>query len=148
MTLLHLRDMVDKGGFALRIVSEMLNPRNRQLAEVTRVDDCIVSNTVISLLTSQVFENRELSTVFADLFDHDGAEISLQPASDYVVTGRPLTFYTVVEAARRRGEVAIGYRLLAHAGNAGRRYGVVVNPAKADPITFAEADWVIVLAER
>jgi ion channel POLLUX/CASTOR len=29
----------------------------------------------------------------------------------------PLTFYTVVEAARRRGELAAGYRLSAEVGN-------------------------------
>ncbi|HEV3476997.1 MAG TPA: hypothetical protein VG127_05915, partial [Rubrobacteraceae bacterium] len=59
----------------------------------------------------------------------------------------PLNFYTVVEAARRRSEVAVGYRLKHEAGDPGSGYGVRLNPDKSDPITFAEGDKVIVLAE-
>ncbi|HST04183.1 MAG TPA: hypothetical protein VLQ48_05545, partial [Chloroflexia bacterium] len=58
---------------------------------------------------------------------------------------KPVSFYTVVEAARRRGHCAIGYML---AGSSqGQQAGVVVNPAKATTLTFAEADRVVVLAE-
>ena len=65
----------------------------------------------MSLMLSQISENRELAAVFQDLFDPEGSEIYVRPASDYVALGQPLSFTTVVEAARRRGEVAIGYRL-------------------------------------
>ncbi len=40
----------------------------------------------------------------------DGSEIYLKPIEDYVAADRQLTFYTVVESARQRGEIAIGYR--------------------------------------
>lgn len=106
----------------------MLDVRNWELAEVTQADDFIVSNKLTSLMLAQISENRELSAVFADLFDPEGSEIYLKPAGDYVETGRSVTFYTVVEAARRRGEVAIGYRHLARAKTAAQSYGVVVNP--------------------
>jgi hypothetical protein len=53
----------------------------------------------------------------------------------------------VVEAARRRGEVAIGYRSAAFSADAKASYGVRVNPPKADRVTFADGDRVIVLAE-
>ena len=43
--------------------------------------------------------------------------------------------------------MALGYRIKAHARDAERAYGVVVNPAKSAPVTFAEWDRVIVLAE-
>jgi hypothetical protein len=85
--------------------------------------------------------------VFTDLFDADGSEIYLKPASDYVLPGQRVNFYTVVEAARRRGEVAIGYRQHGNAGNPGKAYGVVVNPTKSEPVTFTAHDRVIVLAE-
>ncbi|MEP6776365.1 MAG: hypothetical protein ABJA50_12290, partial [Chloroflexota bacterium] len=64
---------------------------------------------------------------------------------DYVAPGKPLTFYTVVEAARRRGQCAIGYMLTGSTG--GQHPGVVVNPAKSSTITFSPADRVVVLAE-
>lgn len=148
ITLLHLRDIAEKGGHDFRIVSEMLDVRNRELAEVTQADDFIVSNKLTSLMLSQISENKELSAVFADLFDPEGSEIYLKPASNYVEPGRPVTFYTVVEAARRRGEVAIGYRHLALAKDAAKSYGVVVNPKKPEKVTFAAEDQVIVLAEE
>ena len=148
ITLLHLRDMAEKGGHDFRIVSEMLDVRNRELAEVTQADDFIVSNKLTSLMLAQVSENQELIAVFEDLFDPDGSEVYLKPASDYVQTGVEVNFYTVAEAARRRGEVAFGYRQLAHAKDASRAYGVVVNPKKAEKLAFTKEDQVIVLAEE
>ena len=148
ITLLHLRDMAEKGGHDFRIVSEMLDVRNRELAEVTQADDFIVSNKLTSLMLSQISENKELNAVFADVFDPDGSEIYLKPAGNYVDLGVEVSFYTVVEAARRRGEVAIGYRQMAHAKDAGKSYGVAVNPKKSERLAFAKDDQVIVLAEE
>ncbi|MBI3761433.1 MAG: potassium transporter TrkA [Chloroflexi bacterium] len=147
ITLLHLRDIAGKSGHPFSIVSEMLDVRNRQLAEVTQADDFIVSDKLVSLMLSQISENKELAAVFTDLFDPEGSELYLKPAGNYVELGRPLNFYTVVESARRRGEVAIGYRLKAEANDAAKSYGVRVNPHKSNPVTFAEDDRMIVLAE-
>ncbi|HEX8597080.1 MAG TPA: NAD-binding protein [Chloroflexia bacterium] len=147
ITLLHLRDIEAKLGDRFSIVSEMLDDRNRQLAEVTKADDFIVSDKLISLMLSQISENKDLGAVFADLFNAEGSEIYLKPASDYVNPGQPLNFYTVVEAARRRGEVAMGYRIMAKSSDASAGYGVTLNPDKAETITFSPADRIVVLAE-
>lgn len=147
IALLHLRDIVERAGRGVSIVSEMLDLRNRQLAQVTQADDFIVSNHLVSLMLTQIAENRELLPVFNDLFDADGSELYLKPASEYVEPDRPLTFYTVVEAARRRGHVAIGYRLAAQASDAAANYGVRVNPRKSAPVSFAAEDRIIVVAE-
>jgi voltage-gated potassium channel Kch len=147
ITLLHLRDIAERRGYRFSIVSEMLDIRNRNLADVTRADDFVVSDKLVSLILAQVSENKHLNAVFADMFDPEGSEIYLKPAGQYVRLGQPVNFYTVVEAARRRGEVAFGYRLQAHAREAARQYGVVINPAKSESVTFGEADRVIVLAE-
>lgn len=147
ITLLHLRNIEETSGQQLSIVSEMIDVRNRELAEVTQADDFIVSDKLISLLMSQVSENKDLHALFEDLFDSDGSEIYLKPAADYVLPGTPVNFYTVVEAARRRGEVAIGYRIVEHAHNSEEQYGVVVNPQKSEKVTFAPDDRVIVISE-
>ncbi len=44
VTLLHLRDIAEKDATPFSIVSEMLDLRNRELAEVAHVDDFIVSD--------------------------------------------------------------------------------------------------------
>ncbi|MFB9991296.1 potassium transporter TrkA [Deinococcus oregonensis] len=147
VTLLHLRDMASRSGQDFSIVSEMLDVRNRELAQVTQADDFIVSDRLVSLLMSQISENAGLKAVFDDLFRSEGSEIYLKPAGDYVALGQPLTFYTVLEAARRRNEVAIGYRLKSEADSPKLSYGVHLNPHKPGLIQFSELDRIIVLSE-
>jgi len=147
ITLLHLRDMADRGGVDLSVVSEMLDDRNRELAEVTRADDFIVSDKLISLMLSQVSENQQLTQVFSTLFSSTGSEIYLRPADLYIKAGESVDFYTVLEAARRRGETAIGYRIAEHARSSEHFYGVSVNPKKARLNSFVAGDKIIVLAE-
>jgi voltage-gated potassium channel Kch len=148
VTLLHLRDIAEKTGLRFSIVSEMLDLRNRNLADVTRADDFIVSDKLVSLMLAQVSENKYLNSVFKDMFDPEGSEIYLKPIEDYVQVGKPLNFYTVVEAARRYGEVAIGYRQVQFAKDANRSYGVKINPNKSEEIVFAPGDRLVVIADE
>jgi ion channel POLLUX/CASTOR len=147
VTLLHLREIADQSGRSFSIVSEMLDDRNRELAEITRADDFIVSDRLVSLMMCQISENKELSAVFEELIDPEGPELYLKPGDEYVEPGVALNFYTVVESARIRGEVAVGYRLKAEAANPHKSYGVRLNPDKSQRVTFTEDDRVIVLAE-
>jgi len=65
-----------------------------------------------------------------------------------VETGTPINFYTVVEAARQRGETVIGYRIVSESKDAGKSYGVHTNPRKSLEVNFAPDDKVIVIAEE
>ena len=147
ITLLQLRAIEELTGVDLNIVSEMLDDRNRELAEVTNADDFIVSDKLISLMLSQVSENRQLTQVFDDLFASEGSEVYLNDVDLYVAPGESVTFYTVLEAARRRGETAIGFRIVADARDGAKGYGVKVNPLKSQSRSFAPGDKIIVLAE-
>ncbi|WSG19448.1 potassium transporter TrkA [Nonomuraea sp. NBC_01738] len=147
MTLLQLRDMQQTLGEQYSIVSEMHDENNRSLAEVTEADDIVISDTVIGLLLAQLAENQHLADVFGYLFDSRGSEIYPRPASAYVEPGVEVGFSTVVEAARRRGETAIGYRT-AWARNNPPHYGIVLNPAKTERLSLGPHDSVIVLSER
>ena len=148
VTLLHLRDMAQKDETPFSIVSEMLDLRNRELAEATQVDDFIVSEHLVSLMMAQLSENADLFNVFTDMFHPEGSEIYLKPVSDYVTLGEPVNFYTVVEAAKRRGETAIGYRLESEVGVGDKSYGVHMNPKKSNQVVFISEDKVIVIAEE
>ncbi len=145
--LLHLRNLAEAVGKDLSIVSEMMDLRNRALAQVARADDFIVSDTLVSLMLSQLSENRHLDRVFRTLFSADGSEIYIRPASDYIAAGHEVDFHTVIEAAARRGETAIGYRIVADGGDPTQGFGVKVNPNKSARIRFAPDDQLIVLAE-
>ncbi len=148
VTLLHLRDMAEKDETPFSIVSEMLDLRNRELAEAAQVDDFIVSEHLVSLMMAQLSENRDLLPIFNDIFDPEGAEIYLKPIGNYVATGQPVNFQTLVAAARQRNETAIGYRLIRESHDAERSYGIHTNPGKSTAVTFTPEDKVIVIADN
>jgi voltage-gated potassium channel Kch len=148
MTLLHLRDIANKRGHPLPIVSEIMDIRNRDLIEVARVDDFIISDRLVSLALTQLSENERLLELFKQLFDPLGAEIYLKPVEEYIYLGQPLNFYTVLEAARQRDEVAIGYRRQSEARDIHKDFGVHLNPKKSETIKFSIGDRIIVIAEQ
>ena len=147
ISLLHLRNLSETSGKQFSIVSEMRDIRNRALAEIAKADDFIVSDKLISLLLSQISENKHLEKVFNDLFQDEGSEIYLKPVKDYVVTGKPMNFYTIMEAAAQRNETAIGYKIASLSNDSSKAYGVNCNPKKSETLTFSENDKIIVLAE-
>jgi len=143
VTLLHLRKIADAAGIHINVVSEMIDVRNRELAEVTRADDFVVSNRLVSLMLAQASENDQLAAIFAELLDEEGSEIYMRRAEDYIALGPAINFYTITEAARTRGEVAIGYHRPRPGASAG---GIVVNPLKSQALDYVQGDRLIVLA--
>jgi voltage-gated potassium channel Kch len=146
ITLLHLRNISAQTDRTFNIVTEMLDEQTRELAEVTGADDFVVSERLVSLMLAQVSQDEKVQQALEQLLDPEGAKIYIRPAADYVVLDEPVSFDTVVEAARRRGEVALGYRL--DRGGAGRAQTVKLNPAKSASTTFDPGDGVVVLAAR
>ena len=148
ITLLHLRDIAERCGQHFSIVSEMLDVRNRNLAEVTRADDFIVSDRLVSLMLAQISENRQLNR---------SSPTSSTPKARRSTSSRPAT--TSKQACRststpcsrrprRRHEIAFGYRRKMPAQRGEPTHTVVMNPNKAAEIVFADGDSVIVFAEE
>lgn len=147
ITLLQLRKIGETAGKHISVVSEMIDVRNRELAEVTRAEDFVVSNKLVSLMLAQASENESMAAIFDELLDEAGSEIYMRPMGDYVDISKPVNFFTVALAALRRGEIAIGHRRQrpgdADARNLG---GVVVNPSRTEMTTYTDSDMLIVLA--
>ncbi|MBR0555198.1 hypothetical protein J5J10_05840 [Ciceribacter sp. L1K23] len=147
ITLLHLRKIAERAGHHINVVSEMTDVRNRELAEVTRADDFVVSNKLVSLMLAQASENPYMSAIFAELLNEEGSELYMRPVTDYVSIDRPVNFFTIAYSALRRGEIAIGYRRLRDNDPDERNLGgVVVNPHRAPAMTYQPEDMIIVLA--
>ena len=128
VTLLHLRDISRSGANRFSIVSEMLDVRNRELAEVTQADDFIVSDKPTSLLMAQVTENKDLRAVFDDLFDPEArrsisSRVRLRGDREADVVLAPSWSPRAAAAM-----VANGYRQVNN-GN-GKSDGVRVNPSR------------------
>ncbi|CAF2118027.1 unnamed protein product [Rotaria magnacalcarata] len=147
--LLHLRNMIDKNSRqkTFNIVTEMFDIRNRELAEITRADDFIVSPNILSKYIAQISENKNLTKVFDVLLTAEGAEIYLRPVSLFTIIGVAIPFYLIVEASLKQQALAIGYRQMKYAQDSNKFYGIVLNPDKDISITFQYEDKIIVLAE-
>lgn len=145
--LLHLRNISEHLDKDFNIVTEMLDLKNRELGVVAKADDFIVGDNLISLLLSQISENKELKKVYDVLFEADGSEIYLKPASRFITTGTEVDFYNIVANAAALNETAIGYRISALSDESEENFGVKINPAKDKKITLKEEDFVIVLSE-
>ncbi len=122
VTLLHLRDIEESLGDPFSIVSEINDDANREIAQVTKADDFVVSENLINLLLTQLTENRHLAA------------------------GAAANFATVAAAARRRGETALGYRIHTQFHQP-PTYGVMLNPPKNTPLTLTGNDRIVVVAE-
>jgi len=145
VALLHLRDLADDEDRRFSVVSEMRDVRSRDLAEVARADDFIISDRLIGLLLAQVAESADLGAVFSELFDPGGAEIYLCPAREYVELGAEVAYRTIVEAGRRRGQVVLGFRVAAEAHEPAANFGVRLNPSKSTRLGLAAGDCLVVL---
>ncbi|MEO1943799.1 MAG: potassium transporter TrkA, partial [Candidatus Thioglobus sp.] len=145
VTLLQLNDIANLQGVNPSIVSEILDNRNRQLAESAGVDDFVISDRLISLALSQISENKNLEAVFGELLSDNGVEIYLNPASDYIELEEDYNFYTILAAAGRKNETAIGYNRPREKNKDGN--GIVVSPEKGKKVKFIAGDQIIVLAQ-
>lgn len=146
VTLLHVRDILSRFDATTPVVSEMLDDRNRVLAQVAHVDDVVVSGEIVSLLVTQLSEDHRLEAVFDQLLGDEGSEIYLRPAEWYVEPGAEVTYATIIAGASRRNETALGYKSAALAeGEAS--FGVRVNPPKSETFQVLPGDRVVVLAD-
>ncbi len=148
MSLIHLRDIAEKNNLKFSITSEMLDVNNMELAKVAKVDDFIVSGKLVSLLLAQISENELLNPVFEDLLSESGSEIYLKNIEDYISLSSPVNFYTVLEAASRKNDLAIGYKIIAEENISSKNFGVYINPDKSLVINFSAGDSLIVLSEK
>jgi len=146
-TQLHLRDLAQRPGTGrFSVVCELADHRHQRLARVTGTEDVVSPGQLAGLLVARIAGDPTRAAVFASLFDPEGAALHLKPAERYVMTGQPVNFQTVAEAARWRWETALGYRQAARSGQP-PGYGLVLNPDKAAPLTLQPGDQVIVLAD-
>ena len=145
--LLQIRDWENKSNLQFSITSEMIDIRNQELAQITNVNDFVISNHITGLIMTQVAENRNLAPVFAELLDSDGSEIYLKPARNYVELNGPINMYTLSHLVSRREEVFLGYKKIEMNDGGKNNVEIVLNPTKKDNIIFSEDDWLVVLAK-
>ncbi|XP_022735239.1 ion channel CASTOR-like [Durio zibethinus] len=124
------------------IISEILDPRTKNLLSMSKVSDYVLSNELVSMALAMVAEDRQINDVLEELFAEEGNELHIQQADLYLHEGEELSFYEIILQARQRREIVIGYRL----GNAER--AVINHPAKRERRRWSEKDVFVVITEK
>ena len=134
------------------ITCEMRSVENQLLAQGTMASDFVISRSIASLMMSQIAENRELREVFEVLLSSEGFEIYMKPAKYYLDLsgGKTVDIFSVQDAVAEKGEIFIGYKKTARAGDAEKL--IRLNPDKLQgkavkKYSFLPEDEFIVLAE-
>jgi len=147
ITLLHSRRIIEKSDRKITIVSQMLDDRNRAVADQAKADDFIISEKLISQYMAQLSENKLLFTLYNEFFTSEGSEIYFNNINNYVNDSITTNFYTLVKSASLRNESAIGYRKHKLQYDVNENYGVKMNPDKEDEILIESGDQLIVIGE-
>jgi hypothetical protein len=151
VTLLLLRSIAAEQaeqGRRTKIITELLDSQNHPLVARAGVKDVVISNRLVSMLIAQISQSRAIKRVYDDIFQEDGSEIYLKPASLYFSQfPAAATFADLIGIARKRNEVCIGFKAKAFEAAEPRRNGVVLNPKKDARVALQGDDCLIVLAE-
>ncbi|MCC6338099.1 MAG: NAD-binding protein [Myxococcales bacterium] len=140
ITVLLMRDLFrNLGEKKPRIISEILDPRTKDLLEQDYGADFVVSSEMTSMLMAQISERRELNAVFADLFQSEGSEVYLKRVACFCVPAQMVSWLSVQKVAQERGEVALGYVKASQPP--------VINPPQLEQLVFTADDRIIVLAD-
>ncbi|KAI5555602.1 hypothetical protein BDE02_19G093500 [Populus trichocarpa] len=124
------------------IISEILDPRTKNLLSMSKISDYVLSNELVSMALAMVAEDQQINDVLEELFADEGNELQIRQADLYLSEGEELSFYEVLLRARQRREIVIGYR----AANAEK--AVINPPAKSERRRWSLKDVFVVIAEK
>ncbi|CAL5195113.1 unnamed protein product [Lathyrus oleraceus] len=124
------------------IISEILDPRTKNLLAMSKISDYVLSNELVSMALAMVSEDRQINDVLEELFAEQGNEMHIRQADLYLRESEKLSFYEIMLRARQRREIVIGYRL----ANAER--AVINPPAKSERRSWSLKDVFVVITEK
>ncbi|XP_027167104.1 ion channel CASTOR-like isoform X2 [Coffea eugenioides] len=124
------------------IISEILDPRTKNLLSMSKISDYVLSNELVSMALAMVAEDRQINDVLEELFAEEGNEMQIRGAKLYLREGEELSFYEVLLRARQRREIVIGYRV------ANTERAVINPPAKHEKRKWSVNDVFVVIAEK
>ncbi|XP_070033435.1 ion channel CASTOR isoform X2 [Nicotiana tabacum] len=124
------------------IISEILDPRTKNLLSMSKISDYVLSNELVSMALAMVAEDRQINDVLEELFAEEGNEMQIRGADLYLCEGEELSFYEVLLRARQRREIVIGYRL------ANAEKAIINPPAKTERRRWSVKDVFVIIADK
>jgi len=134
-----------------KLITEVMDSDNIDIILNSGVEDFMVSNQFVSQIMAQVSEEPLALDVYDDLFQADGSELYIKPASYYFDFSEnksiTIKYGECVQAAQLRDEVILGVQLYADQKKKGAMFGINLIPNKSDEFTLHKEDGLIALAE-
>eukprot|EP00261_Vitis_vinifera_P034376 XP_019075619.1 PREDICTED: ion channel CASTOR isoform X2 [Vitis vinifera] len=124
------------------IISEILDPRTKNLLSMSKISDYVLSNELVSMALAMVAEDRQINDVLEELFAEEGNEMQIRQANLYLREGEELSFYEIILRARQRREIVIGYR------QSSAERAIINPPAKNEKQRWSLKDVFVVIAEK
>ena len=131
-----------------KLITEILDSQNDALVAKAGVQDVIISNRLVSMIMAQISESRDIQKVYEDIFQEDGSEIYLKPATLYFDTlPKEVTFADMMAIAQKRDEVCIGVKIKTLENDKESNNGITLIPQKDTSYALQADDNLVVLAE-
>lgn len=134
-----------------KLITEVMDSENIDIILNSGVEDFMVSNQFVSQIMAQVSEEPMALDVYDDLFQSEGSELYIKPASYYFDFKDKKTitmpYGECVQAAKLRNEVILGLQIHADQKDKDNMFGIILIPDKNDEFTLSEQDGLIALAE-
>ena len=134
-----------------KLITEVMDSENIDIILNSGVEDFMVSNQFVSQIMAQVSEEPMALDVYDDLFQAEGSELYIKPASYYfdfkdreTIT---IPYGECVQAAKLRNEVILGLQIHANQKSKDDMFGIVLIPNKEEEFTLSSKDGLIALAE-
>lgn len=123
----------------IRVITEVLDPRNSDLIKKYGEFDIIISNRIVSKIITQESRNSYLELIYKELITYKGSEIYIKDAGKYFECNCKLKFRDIIYLTSVCGDIAIGIV---------RNNKIIVNPDFDDEIIIGDNDKIIVVAEN
>ena len=134
-----------------KLITEVMDSDNIDIILNSGVEDFMVSNQFVSQIMAQVSEEPMALDVYDDLFQADGSELYIKPASFYfnfdTEDSITVPYGECVQAAQLRNEVILGVQIHADRKDREKMFGIALIPDKNDEFTLTAKDGLIALAE-
>lgn len=131
-----------------KLITEILDSQNDALVAKAGVQDVIISNRLVSMIMAQISESRDIEKVYDDIFQEDGSEIYLKPASLYFnALPTEVSFADLMAIAQKRREICIGIKVAAAEHDKSANNGITLIPEKNTQYVLQAKDQLVVVAE-
>ncbi len=134
-----------------KLITEVMDSENIDIILNSGVEDFMVSNQFVSQIMAQVSEEPMALDVYDDLFQAEGSELYIKPASLYFDFNQKnsitLSYGDCIQAAKLRNEIILGLQIHSNQRDKDNMFGIVLIPNKDDKFTITKEDGFIALAE-